>query len=159
MYKHGLSKNPIYDVWHNMKNRCLNPKNKRYDDYGGRGIAICDEWMDDLIVFVDWCNNNGYEQGLDLDRIDNDGNYEPKNCRFVTHQINQCNQRLLQSSNTSGYRGVSWNKGDKKWRARIRVNGVHKLLGSFSSPKLAALRYNAEAYVLGDGRPMNIIDN
>jgi hypothetical protein len=135
-----------------MRYRCYNKDHKQYKDYGGRGIKVCDEWMNPK-VFIEWCLNNGWEKNLFLDRKNNDGDYCPENCRFVTNQINSCNTRLLRKNNTSGYRGVS--KKNKKWKTQITINGRNKYLGSFDSPRLAALRYDVEAYLLGDERPRN----
>lgn len=90
---HGLRKSPIYAVWANMKNRCLNPNVRAYKDYGARGIAVCREWLTDFQAFHDWCLANGYKRGLEIDRIDNDGGYRPGNCRFVTPQKNGRNKR------------------------------------------------------------------
>ena len=81
----------IYDIHQAMKQRCLNPNNRVYKRYGGRGIKVCDEWLD-YKTFKKWALENGYEEGLDLDRINNDGNYEPNNCRFISH-IDNCNNR------------------------------------------------------------------
>lgn len=81
----------LYDVHQAMKQRCLNKKQKFYHRYGGRGIKICDEWLD-YKNFKQWALKNGYKDNLDLDRIDNDGNYEPSNCRWVAHKDN-CNNR------------------------------------------------------------------
>lgn len=66
-----------------MRGRCLTKSNPKYHRYGGRGISLCKEW-DDPVVFYEWAKSNGWESGLSLDRIDNDGNYEPSNCRWVT---------------------------------------------------------------------------
>jgi hypothetical protein len=71
-----------------MKARCSNPKDKDYHRYGGRNIQVCDEWKNDFKTFYDFCVQNGYQKGLEIDRIDNDGNYEPSNCRFVTSAEN-----------------------------------------------------------------------
>jgi hypothetical protein len=79
-----------------MKQRCYNENNPRYDDYGGRGIRICNEWLNEengFLSFYNWSIKNGYKKGLTLDRRDNDGNYEPSNCRWVTHKIQQNNKR------------------------------------------------------------------
>lgn len=89
---HGLSDTPIYCVWHGMKDRCYNPKNKSFHNYGGRGISVCDEWMSSD-AFIEWAIENGWEEGLQLDRINTDGNYEPNNCRFVTQLENARNRR------------------------------------------------------------------
>lgn len=83
--------NKIYDIHQAMKQRCLNPNNKFYLRYGGRGIKICDEWLD-YKTFKKWALENGYKNGLDLDRIDNNEGYNPNNCRFIEH-ISNCNNR------------------------------------------------------------------
>ena len=76
----------------NMISRCYRKKCKSYKDYGGRGITICDEWLNDQDAFEKWCLENGWTKGLEIDRIDNEGNYTPQNCRFVTRRDN-CNNR------------------------------------------------------------------
>ena len=111
----------------------------------------------DSKTFIEFCLANGWKKGLQMDRIDNNGNYEPGNLRFVTSQENNLNRRLLKSDNTSGYRGVSWQKQNKKWVAKIGTNGKVKHLGYFDSPRLAAIRFDVEAFLLDDGRPMNFI--
>jgi hypothetical protein len=75
--KHGLKNTRLYKIWQQMKNRCLNPKGNRFKDYGARGITVCDEWKNDFKAFYDWAMSNGYSDDLTIDRIDNDGNYEP----------------------------------------------------------------------------------
>lgn len=90
---HKLSKHPLHDIWTQMKRRCHNEKHKDFYLYGQRGIHVCHQWKYDFKLFYDWCMNNGYEQGLYLDRIDNDGNYSPDNCRFTTNKHNCRNQR------------------------------------------------------------------
>lgn len=89
---HGLSYDPLYFVWKAMIRRCENKTDANYHHYGGRGIKVCDEWKD-LETFVGWCNNNGFEEGLEIDRIDNSGNYSPENIRFVTRRKNMLNTR------------------------------------------------------------------
>jgi len=87
--RHGLAgKHPLHQAWSKIKQRCYNPKVKNYHRYGGRGIILCDEWKNDFKSFYDWSISNGWEKGLTVDRIDNNGNYEPKNCQFLTKSEN-----------------------------------------------------------------------
>lgn len=87
---HGLCYSPLYIVWKGIKARCLNPKNPRYHRYGGRGIKICPQWLKFKGFYSDMIT--GYEKELQIDRIDNNGNYCKENCRWVTAKIN-CNNR------------------------------------------------------------------
>lgn len=82
--KHGFCGTKIYKKWEDMKSRCNNPNNRRYKDYGGRGIKICTEWLADFMNFYNWAINNGYQENLSLERINNNGNYEPNNCKWIT---------------------------------------------------------------------------
>ena len=92
-YKHGESKTRLYKIWIGMKSRCFNFNKLRYKDYGGRGVTLCPEWTNDYIAFRDWALSNGYQEGLGIDRRDNDGNYNPKNCRWLTIEENNRNTR------------------------------------------------------------------
>lgn len=87
------SKTPLYRVYYAMKQRCYDEKSREYHNYGLRNIKICDEWLESFSNFYNWCISNGYKRGLQIDRIDNDGNYEPSNCRFVTSSQNSNNKR------------------------------------------------------------------
>ena len=90
---HGLTKHSLYNVWARAKSRCYDMGGKDYKNYGGRGIVMCDEWLNDFKPFYDWAMVNGYAVGLQIDRENNDGDYEPSNCRFVTQATNCQNKR------------------------------------------------------------------
>lgn len=90
---HGKSNTKLFAVWNAMKQRCYNPNNRSYKNYGGRGITVCQEWKEDFQTFYDWAIANGYKKGLEIDRIDVNGNYEPDNCRWTTSKKNNNNRR------------------------------------------------------------------
>jgi hypothetical protein len=140
---HYMSHSKIYSAWSNMKDRCINKKCKVYNRYGGRGIKVCDGWNNSFKSFYDWSMANGYDDSLSIDRICNDGNYEPSNCRWTTNDIQHQNTRKIMSTNTSGYRGVFFHKTNKKYLASIGVNGKKKYLGYFDSPIEAAKVYDS----------------
>lgn len=81
---HGLRKHPLYNIYYVIHTRCYNPHRTDYERYGGRGIRICGEWRNSIASFVNWALANGWKQGLSIDRINNNDNYGPKNCRWVT---------------------------------------------------------------------------
>jgi hypothetical protein len=91
--RHNMSGTKLYNVYQCMMARCYRSTNNRWESYGGRGIMVCDEWKNDKRTFFEWSKANGYEEGLQLDRINNDGHYSPDNCRWVTSFVNMNNTR------------------------------------------------------------------
>lgn len=89
---HGETNTRLYKIWKGIKQRCLNSKCNIYKNYGGRGITICEEWLE-FTPFRDWALNNGYAKNLTIDRKDNDGNYEPNNCQWEIFLNNRRKQR------------------------------------------------------------------
>lgn len=91
--KHGKSRERLYVIWNDMKQRCYNEKHIAYKRYGGAGIEICPEWKSSVETFIEWANNNGYNDALSIDRIDNTKGYYPDNCRWVTRQEQAVNRK------------------------------------------------------------------
>ena len=116
--KHGYAENPdkLYQKWSGMRNRCLNPNATGYENYGGRGIKICAEW-DDYEVFREWAIEKGYKDGLTIDRINVDGNYEPSNCRFTTMKEQNNNRR---TTNFHTYKGKT--QSEMKWAEEYGIS-------------------------------------
>lgn len=88
---HGKSRTKLYYVWQGMINRCERESHKSYSDYGAKGISVCEEWHNPE-VFFEWAINNGYKEGLEIDRIETTGNYCPRNCRWISRAINANNK-------------------------------------------------------------------
>jgi len=138
---HGLTKHPLFGIWRHMRDRTTKPNNKAFKNYGGRGISVCDEWENDFKKFYDDMVGT-YQEGLSIDRINNDKGYSLENCRWTTCEVQARNTRRICSTNTSGYRGVHWNKQNRKWVAGIKTNGERKHLGSFPTALDGAVAYD-----------------
>lgn len=133
-----------------MKQRCRNRAYKRY--YSDRGISLCKEWSDSYLAFRDWAMSSGYADNLQIDRIDNDGNYEPSNCRWATRSQQIANTRKRSDAKTSRYKGVYWEKRRCKWNARLG----DRWIGSFTTEKDAAIAYdNAASLTFGEFAKLN----
>lgn len=96
----------LYNIWKGMRHRVNSTNERKIKSYKAKGITVCEEWGN-FLNFKDWAINNGYSDELSIDRIDNNGNYEPSNCRWTSNSVQLANTRKLINSNTSGYRGVS----------------------------------------------------
>lgn len=104
--KHGYANHPLYYVLKTMHIRCENPKHHKYYMYGERGIKVCDEWSDTpdgIANFIKWSEDNGYKEGLVIDRIDNNKGYSPDNCRWTTYEMNNFNVRRTKGYRETGY--------------------------------------------------------
>lgn len=115
--KHGLHDTRLFSIWCCMKVRCYNKNSTHYKYYGGKGVTICSEWLNDFKAFYDWAMSNGYKDCLTIDRIDNNGNYCPGNCRWITH-----NEQILNRSNTVY---VEYNGERKPLAVWCRMYGVN----------------------------------
>lgn len=139
---HGLSGHILYAKWVNMMHRCYNQNNKRYFDWGGRGITVCDRWHSVANFIEDMYPS--YINGLSLDRKDNDKGYSKDNCRWVEDVVQKRNTRKLKQQNMTGYRGVSIieRKNKTVFRAKIKVNNISIHLGYFNDKIDAAKAYD-----------------
>lgn len=142
--RHGMYKTKQYKVWAAIIQRCKNENHKEWQNYGGRGISICDKWLTFEGFWEDMKEN--YSEGLELDRINVNGNYDKQNCRWTTESENAYNQRKLKN-NTSGKTGVCFHKHTQKWHARIDFQGETKNLGLFSTLE-SAIKAREEAELL-----------
>lgn len=137
--RHGRYGTPEYRTYRHILNRCYNPKVSNYKYYGGRGITVCPRWKHSFTAFYEEMGSR--PPGTEIDRIDNDGNYEPGNCHWVSKSENAHNRRM-RSDNTSGYKGVTYQKKVGNYNARIMINGKSVNLGYYATPEQAARAYN-----------------
>jgi len=144
----GSKETPEYRAWKNMKKRCYNTKDKYYQDYGGRGIKVCDRWLHSFENFLEDMGKRPSPKHS-LDRIDYNGDYSPENCRWVTASEQIINQRL-RKDNKSGYKGVTWEKRRKQWYVyikpgsnmkRIYVGAFDNLEDAIEARKQAEIKY------------------
>ena len=114
--KHGMSGTRLWTIWSSMIARCANKKHNAYQNYGERGIKVCAEWKN-FLPFYDWAINNEYTDELTIDRIDNDGDYEPNNCRWATYKVQGNNRRNNHVINICGCK-----KTVSEWAGIVGIN-------------------------------------
>lgn len=114
--KHGMFGTRIYGIWHGIKTRCENSHNANYKNYGGRGINVCEEWRE-FEPFYEWALSNGYKEGLTIERVDVNGNYEPSNCRWATVKEQMNNKR---NNHLITYNGET--KTVSQWAEELGIN-------------------------------------
>lgn len=131
-----------YKIWVNMRYRCNNVDGAHYKDYGGRGIKVCDRWNDYDLFMEDMGKRPSPSHSIE--RIDVNGDYEPSNCKWATY-IEQNRNTRMRSTNTSGVKGIFWDKRLKAWQAKIKINGKRIHLKSTPDKNIAiAERLRAE---------------
>lgn len=141
---HGASKTPLYEVWVGMKQRCLNKNDSAYKNYGGRGIQIWEDWIDDFSAFQKWALSHGYREGLEIDRFpNNDGNYHPDNCRFTTPKKNSNNRRSSRKITWDGETKTlaEWSEDPRCCVAYDTLKARLKYGWSFQKALTSTLRY------------------
>jgi hypothetical protein len=137
-HQHGMTNTPIYDVWANMKARCYNPKSTQYKRYGDRGIKICDEWVNNFEAFYEYMGQA--PEGLTIDRINNDGNYEPGNVRWANRTAQCINRSKFNENRSTGHRNVYMfgaRQSKKRYTVRFHRECKPIYLGYFSTLKEA----------------------
>ena len=136
---HGETGSPLWKLWNNVRNRCNNPNNHKYANYGERGIKVCSEWETNYTAFRDWCMANGYTKGLTIERIDVNGDYSPSNCIFATQKTQQNNRT---NNHQITYKGVT--KTLAQWAEHLgmrysmlehRINRGWSVEDAFTIPK------------------------
>ncbi len=138
-------KRRLRSIWYSIKGRCQDKKHKDFFRYGGRGIKVCKEWCEDFDSFYKWSLKNGYQDGLEIDRRNNDGDYEPSNCRWANQYQQAWNGGKHKNGFTSKYKGVFRLFGDNKFIARIGYMNKKIHLGRFVNEDEAARAYDAAA--------------
>ena len=131
---------PLYRIWADTKSKIKSTKGDRHISYLDKNITMCEEWTNSFEAFFEWALPL-WKEGTSIDRINNDGNYEPSNCRFTTRSIQSANTRVLKSNNTSGYRGV-FKVHDNLWWANVKFEYNSYRIGSYKTAIEAAKAYD-----------------
>jgi hypothetical protein len=141
--KHGMRHTRLYATWSDMINRTQNKNGSRYSEWGCRGISVCEEWKI-ASNFLKWALENGYRDGLLIDRINNNGNYCPENCRFVNRSISSFNRRKRENHNIGAV--------GNKFRVRLTLNGIVRYDKSFKDYNEAVIYRDKYSKLLNDER-------
>ena len=154
---HGMESHPIYTAWCGMKRRCSNPNEKYYHCYGGRGIKVCERWQNSFENFRDDMLPTWMPR-LSLDRINNDGDYEPSNCRWSTRKQQAQNRRppsewrqprrRPHKMRGEAVQGFHFHKPSGRYQSQIWVNGKNVHLGLFDTPQEAIAAYQGAKTLL-----------
>lgn len=161
LFKDAKSYKTIYTKWHDMIRRCYEPKCSNYKNYGARGIKVCDEWKNDdgLYNFCEWILSVGYDfsksgREQSIDKINNDGNYEPSNCRLANQSIQNGNMR---TKTKTGYKGVRLHSSKTCYYTGVKIDGLFIFIGSSKSKNECAKMRND--YIIKNDlkKPLNII--
>lgn len=137
---HNLTKHRLYKTWLGMMHRCNNPKAKGYENYGGRGITVCERWLKVESFIEDMFPT--FQEGLTLDRKENDKNYSKDNCRWSKRTTQTRNTRKIWRHNTSGFRGVYFDKSRNKWASQIFINNNKIHIGRYATAIESAMAYD-----------------
>ena len=144
-YKHGYKHHPHYGRWKDLTDRCYSPNHKRFADYGGRGITVTPEWRRDAgpQAFCNWLDKNlgPCPEGMSIDRINNDGNYEPGNVRWATSKEQNDNSRPDKPHSKKSNLPTGVCPNGKRFQAQIRSGGKRVYLGTFDTPEEASEIY------------------
>lgn len=123
---HKMTDSRLYLVWKGMKARCYIESHNHYENYGAKGIVVCEEWRNDFQAFYDWAIQTGYDENAlrnecTLERKDVNGDYSPENCCWANATV-QCINQNLRKDNKTGIKGVNWDKKRNKWQAQLQIN-------------------------------------
>lgn len=130
--KHGMNRTKIYSVYANIKYRCYNSNHHEFHNYGGKGVIVCDEWLGEngFANFYEWALNNGYKEGLTIDRLSSDGNYEPNNCQWITRSENTIKSNKIcqhRKANKGTYYGIDSNNNYYEFDNASQFSREHEL--------------------------------